>query len=322
MSAADPAESPTLEQRPPDSGQLLASLTDAPPAPEIARLLAPKIAEHLERAAWWPEHELRKDWKLGESSKYTIAFKGRDYQKLYVQFFSEPHCEAVLEVTSSQNDPDLDATAPDDVKDALTSRGFRPGGGRAGFLRSVRVESAEGCQALAEEIVGLMTDGLAWDPRGPINYYFSLDQCARPELVYHALSLSDLARLLRSSGLVVWELGKMTGGPGFHTVDRPRFQLLPYSETAKGSGRYRALWFTFSTRFEPERAETVLQKLGPGHAFGEMCASDDGRLSITQAVTLAGGVTEAHLRSHLQRWRWLLKRVVELGRPVEDDEDD
>ena len=38
-------------------------------------------------------------------------------------------------------------------------------------------------------------------------------------------------------------------------------------------------------------------------------------------VTLAGGVTEEHLRVQLQIWRKYLKRIVEAGREAAVDDD-
>ena len=48
----------------------------------------PLIADHLEQSAWWPDHELREGWNLGEYSLYAIGFRTAGLKGLYVRFIS------------------------------------------------------------------------------------------------------------------------------------------------------------------------------------------------------------------------------------------
>ena len=163
------AESPALERRLEDDGVLLEGIADPPPAAELAARLAAPLAEQLERAAWWPDHEERCSARLGEYAEFAIGFRCRDYKVLYVNFQSEPYADAVLEVSSSQGDPDLAATAPDAMREVLLRRGYQPGSPRAGFSRRVRVQSAEDCRTVAEAIAGLMVEGLGYDATKHVN---------------------------------------------------------------------------------------------------------------------------------------------------------
>ena len=316
--ATDP---PVLEQRPVDEGVLFEGITDTLSPAQLAARLAHRIAEHLVRAAWWPEDEARSRDRLGEFSSYSIGFKCRDFRTLYVRVESEPYCEGTLEISASEGDPDLATAAPDAMKQALLRRGFRTGGGRAGFVRPQRLQSSDDCRDAANAIAGLMTDCLSYDATRPAWFKFAEHQRAQAEPVLQSLSLGDVARLLRGEGLVVWRLDETGGKPGWRTVDHPRFEVYPFYETAPGSGKYRSLNLWFKTRFEPEGAEAVLREAGRWWARGDLRAGEDGKVMILQTVSIVGGVTEAFLRNQLRSWRAFLKYVVKTGRAAEVDDD-
>ena len=176
---------PQLDRRPLYDGILRQGSDNPPPAAEIARQLEPQIAEHLELAAWWPEHELREGWKLGDYSLYAIGFRAAAFKGLYVRFISEPHREALLEVSSSQEDPALKDAAPEHMKEALRGLGFHPGGDGAGFEKPVRVESPDDCRLLAQEMAGLITGCLGYDTTKPITFKRELKEHTQTARVFH-----------------------------------------------------------------------------------------------------------------------------------------
>ena len=312
---------PQLDRRPLYDGILRQGSDNPPPAAEIARQLEPQIAEHLELAAWWPEHELREGWKLGDYSLYAIGFRAAAFKGLYVRFISEPHREALLEVSSSQEDPALKDAAPEHMKEALRGLGFHPGGDGAGFEKPVRVESPDDCRLLAQEMAGLITGCLGYDTTKPITFKRELKEHTQTARVFHFVGMGDIARLLRSSGLVIWQID---GKPdiGYRTVDRPRFEVRPFAEVSKGAGWFRAIQFAFFVKLDPELAEEIVREVGRKFTFGAFTVRNDV-LTITHSVCIEGGVTEANLRFHLLLWRRLLDRVVEsYYRHVEEDDDD
>jgi hypothetical protein len=325
MTAASRTETGTsdspLEKRLVDEGVLFPGTQVPLPAAELASRLAKPIAEHLERAAWWPDHDDRFSDRLGEYSSYSIGFKGRDFKTLYVGFESEPYCDAVLEITSSVDDPDLATSAPEAMKAALLQRDFKPGGGRGGFTRPQVVRSPEECRDAAEAIASLLTDCLGYDPAGRVHFKFETRCRTQPQPVLSALTLGDVGRLLRSEGLVIWPL-QDPARPGFRTIDRPRFEVCPFYETSKGSGRYRALQLRFATKFEPEGGDAVRREVGRWFARGGLWTNDEGLVWILQTLVLSGGVTEDYLRHQVRAWRDFLGYVIKVGRSaeVEDDE--
>ncbi len=315
-------EPSVLERRLVDEGQLVDGATGSLSVAELANRLAERIAEHLERVAWWPDHEHRFSGRLGEFSSYSIGFKCRDFRTLYVRVETEPWREATLEISSSVEDPALAATAPEAMKEALLRRGFRAGGGRGGFLRAQRLQSAEDCRAAADAIAGLMTDCLGYDATRPVSFKFDLHQRLQSEPVLHSISVGDLARLLRADGLVIWPLRSAAGRPGFRTVDYPRFELYPYLESAGDPGSYRGLLFLFSAQFTPEAAAAAVTDFRNWYARGEIRATADGLVEIRQVVAISGGVTETFLRLQLNIWREILKYAMALGRSAAEDGDD
>ena len=86
------AEPPAAqEQRRRASDAPLHPGTDPPlAAAEIARWITPQIAERIERAAWWPGHALRENWRLGDYSVYGMTFTVPDFKALHIRFISEP----------------------------------------------------------------------------------------------------------------------------------------------------------------------------------------------------------------------------------------
>jgi len=235
------------------------------------------------------------------------------------QLISEPHREAMLEICSGTEDPDLKDAASSPLKESLRGLGFHPGGGCAGFQKPVRVESPDDCRLLAKEIAGLITGCLGYEPSGPIVFNKTFGERAEHARVFHSIRMGDIERLLRSSGLVLWQID---GRPdiGYRTVDRPRFEVRPFAEVPPGSGSYRALQFAFAMKCELEGAEEAAWEVGRKHAFG-IVSIKDGVVTITHSVLTEGGLTEANLRFHLYLWRRLLDRVVE-SYDRRSDEDD
>jgi hypothetical protein len=295
--------------------------TDPPlAAAEIARWIAPQIAEQIERAAWWPGHTLRENWKLGDYSAYALTFPAPGFKALHVRFVAEPDATSRLEVSASSDELRFRATAPDSLRAALVEAGFRPGGGRAGYCKPVLVESREDCRALAEEIAGLVTGCLGYTGRDPIKHVHAFKERTAPARVFTALTLGDIERLLQSSGLVVWSRERKDG-PGFWTAQNPRFLVAPWSETWPGSGWYRALRFRYSVPMETELAEGVIEVMCRKRSFVEMTAADD-QLRLEQCVLIEGGVTEEHLRLQLRNWRGFVATVSAICRRMEADAED
>jgi hypothetical protein len=289
-------------------------------AAEIARWIAPQIAEQVERAAWWPGHTLRENWKLGDYSAYALTFPAPGFKALHVRFVSEPDATARLEVSSSSDELRFRAAAPDSLRAALNAAGFRPGGARAGYCKPVLVESREDCQALAEEIAGLVTGCLGYTGRDPIQHGHAFMERTAPARVLTALTLADIERLLQSSGLVVWTRERKDG-PGFWTAQKPRFLVAPWSETWAGSGWYRALRFRYSVPMETELAEGIIEVMRRKRSFVDMTAADD-QLRLEQCVLVEGGVTEEHLRLQLRYWRGVVATVTAVCRRMEEDAED
>jgi hypothetical protein len=295
--------------------------TDPPlAAAEIARWIAPQIAEQIERAAWWPGHTLRENWRLGDYSVYALTFPAPGFKALHVRFVSEPDRTAMLEVSASSEELRFRAAAPDSLRAALVEAGFRPGGVRAGYSKRLLVESREDCQALAEEIAGLVTGCLGYTGREPIEQGHAFGQRTEAARVFTMLTLRDIERLLRSSKLVVYARDRKLG-PGFWTAQKPRFLVAPCSEAWPGSGWYRALRFQYSVPMETELAEGVIEVMRRKRSFVEMTAADD-QLRLEQCVLVEGGVTEEHLRLQLRNWRGFVATVSAICRRMEADAED
>jgi len=316
LQLAEPPAAPEQRRRACDAP--LHAGTDPPLAPaEIARWIAPQIAERIEHAAWWPGHPLRENWKLGDHSAYVLAFPAPGFKLLQVRFVSEPDATALLEVSAGNDEGYFHQLAPDALRAALAAAGFRPGGTRAGYVKPVLVESREDCEALAAEIAGLVTGCLGYAGREAIEQAHAFGERSKPARVFTALTLGDIERLLRSSQLVV-AARERNDGPGFWTAAQPRFLVAPFQETWPGSGWYRALRFRYTVPIETELAETVIEVMRRRRRFVEMTAAE-GRLRLEQCVLVEGGVTEEHLRLQLRNWRGFVAMATAVCRRLEAD---
>jgi hypothetical protein len=295
--------------------------TDPPLAPEaIAGWIAPQIAERLEQAVWWPEHPLAQDCRFGDYSGYAILFPAQGFNSLIVRVVSEPDTAVLVDISTGKGDPAFRSAASGALRAQLAATGFRPGGARAGYCKRVLVESREDCEKLAAEIAGLITGVLAYDGREPLQHVHRYCTRTKSAVVLTELTLGDIERLLRSSGLVVWERDRRDG-PGFRTVTQPTFVIAACQETWPGSGSYRSLRFRYWTTIETELAEHIIEVLGRRRGPIEMKTADD-RLSLEQSVIVDGGVTEEHLRTQLRRWRGFVAAVAAACRRMQAEADD
>lgn len=319
LQLAEPSAAPAQHCRASDAP--LHPGTDPPLAPaEIARWIAPQIAERIERAAWWPGHALRENWKLGDYSAYVVGFPAPGFKTLQVRFVSEPDATAVLEISAGNDEPHFRAAAPDALRAALAVAGFRPGGARAGYVKPVLVESREDCEALAREIAGLVTGCLGYTGLEPLKQTQAFCERTESARVFTSLTVRDVERLLRSSRLVVYVRAR-EDGPGFWTAEQPRFLVAPSMETLPGSGWYRALKFLYTLPLETELAETVVEVMRRRRSIAEMTALD-GQLRLEHRVLVEGGVTEEHLRLQLRNWRGFVAAAVAVARRLEADAED
>lgn len=288
-----------------------ACLQQAAPAPnELATHGVEGIAKHIEEIAWWPESARGEIWDIGDFSFYILQFE-IEGELRYVQLWSEPGENLLIEVSSGAWGPSRQPTLPPAAVTALLNRGFEVGGKARNHCKQLPpLQSAEDSQRVAREMLGLITECLGYDGQASLDYKLSLGRRTRTAQVFDRLSFDDLGRLLRSWDVIATPI-EAAKRNAYRCTTESRFVASLQIEREDAPGEYGVLTFVAHWSDHADLLASADAELRRALPFARNYIDDEGDLTLIFGVTLYGGVTAEHLRRTLELWLLGMKQVRE-----------
>ncbi len=312
---------PNLPARPErpfeDDGVLLPASPAALSPRELQARCETPVTEHLDRVCRWPPAVQGQRWQPGDYSFYVLEFPAGPEAPFFVQFWSEPGGDVIMEVSSGEANAALKPFVTEPLRRSLEDRGFAVGGGAENFRKSVGLEEAGGVAGLAHEALSILTECLGYDGRVPLSYRLYLGrpgEGAESGPLYHesglirSLDVADLeaawqlarceARRLNDVAVAVADQQAASSFIATLIVPRP-----------EQPGRFGGIQLSCYLRAPRETIESVTSEVGMSLPGARLGVDRDGDLAVLQDIVVMGGVTMENIQLQFALWRKNLARL-------------
>jgi hypothetical protein len=278
------------------------------------------LTELVRQTIEWGEDRLDLEARVGDFRFLVLDFRRDDGLLLYVQIWSSPAREIVLEVGADKLDERRGAFI-ESVSEALRSRGFDIESNAGNVRKFLPIPRSKDPARIGREMLGLLMEVLGYDGSAPLVYRMRQGTFLRAAHVIHGITRPAMQIFLR-----IW--GLETTAPGdddavllarSHGINF-RIHLMVPEESA--SDVYREVHCRAQFEIPRERVAGLLAEVN-GKAWlvkaCESAVSEKGTVGVwlSYAFNLSGGVTPNHLKNQIFEWlenvRWLW---FEWRRPV------
>jgi len=310
---------PLLPARPFEDDGVLLPASDAALSPdELRERCEDLVASHLERVCRWPPAARGENWQPGDYSFYVLEFPAGPEAPFFVQFWSEPGGEVIMEVASGEANTALKPFVTEPLRRSLAERGFTLGGEAENFRKTLGLNQAGGVEGLAREALTVLTDCLGYDGRVPLSYRLYLGRpetgSTSPGPAYHE------GPLIRSMGVedleAAWKLArcqaKRLSDVAVAVADQQAASsfvatlIVPRPEQ---SGRFGGIQLSCYLRAPRETIEAVSAEVGMSLPGARLGVDRDGDLAVLQDIIVMGGVTMENVQLQFALWRNNLARL-------------
>jgi hypothetical protein len=290
------------------------------PEATLRAIALDSLTEFVRQTTEWGEDRLDLEARVGDFRFLVLDLRRDDGLLLYVQIWSSPARETVLEVGADKLDERRGAFI-ESISEALRSRGFDIESNAGNFRKFLPVPRSKDPARIGREMLGLLTEVLRYDGKAPLVYRMRQGTFLGADHVIHGITRPALQTFLR-----VW--GLETTAPAdddamlvarSHGINF-RIHLMVPQESAPDV--YREVHCRAEFAIPRERVADLLTEVN-GKAWlvkaCESAVSEKGTRGVwlSYAFNLSGGVTPNHLKNQIFEWlekvRWLW---CEWRRPV------
>ena len=278
------------------------------------------LTEFVRQTTEWGEDRLDLEARVGDFRFLVLDFRRDDGLLLYVQIWSSPARETVLEVGADKLDERRGAFI-ESVSEALRSRGFDIESNAGNFRKFLPIPRSKDPARIGREMLGLLMEVLGYDGSAPLVYRMRQGTFLGAAHVIHGITRPALQTFLR-----VW--GLETTAPAdddavllarSHGINF-RIHLMVPQESAPDV--YWEVHCRAQFPIPRERVTDLLAEVNGKAWLVKACESavsekGTGGVWLSYAFNLSGGVTPNHLKDQIFGWlenvRWLW---FEWRRPV------
>jgi hypothetical protein len=290
------------------------------PEATIRAIAADPLTDFVRQTTFWGEDRADLEARVGDYRFLVLDFRREDGLLLYVQIWSSPARETVLEVGADKLD-ERRAAFIESISDALRSRGFDIEGSAGNFRKFLPIPRSKDPGRIGREMLGLLMEVLGYDGSAPLVYRMRQGTFLGAAHVIHGITRPALQTFLR-----VW--GLETTAPAdddamllarSHGINF-RIHLMVLQESAPDV--YWEVHCRAQFAIPRERVADLLAEVNGKAWLVKACESPvsekgTGGVWLSYAFNLSGGVTPDHLKNQIFEWlenvRWLW---FEWRRPV------
>ncbi|PWT83214.1 MAG: hypothetical protein C5B58_06900, partial [Acidobacteria bacterium] len=158
------------------------------------------LTEFVRQTTFWGEDRLDLEARVGDFRFLVLDFRRDDGLLLYVQIWSSPARETVLEVGVDKFDERRGAFI-ESVSEALRSRGFDVESSAGNFRKLLPIPRSKDPARVGREMLGLLMEVLGYDGRAPLVYRMRQGTFLGADHVVHGITRPALQTFLRVWGL-------------------------------------------------------------------------------------------------------------------------
>lgn len=278
------------------------------------------LTDLVRQTTHWGEDRLDLEARLGDFRFLVLDFRRDDGLLIYVQIWSTPAQEMILEVGADKLH-ELRNAFIESVSEPLRSRGFEVAGNAANFRKFLPIPKSQDPVRTGREMLGLLTQVLGYNGRLALTYRIRQGTFLDAAHVIHGITRPALQAFLR-----VW--GLETTAPsenGATLVARSHginFRIYLISPQESATDVYWEVHCRAQFAIPRERVADLLAEVNDKVWLVKACespvsAKGTGSVWLSYGFNLAGGVTPNHLKSQIFEWVENVRRLwSEWGRPV------
>ena len=166
---------------------------------QLCDVFLPTVAARIWAACCWPKRTVD-GWNIGDYRFVVIEVSPEPETRLYVQFWSEPGEEVLMEVCSGEWSPSSVKYVQKPQRDLLRRLGFRIGGEARNFRKELPIIKVSEAEAAARETLRILFDGFRFRGQWPLEIQVHRGSRSEQRLVYSSFTPEDFAKLLSEHG--------------------------------------------------------------------------------------------------------------------------
>jgi hypothetical protein len=278
------------------------------------------LTDLVRQTTQWGEDRQDLEARLGDFRFLVLDFRRDDGLLIYVQIWSTPAQETILEVGAGKLDELRDAFI-ESASGPLRSRGFEIGGNAGNFRKFLPVVRSTDPARIGREMLGLMTEVLGYDGSLALTYRMRQGTSLGADHVIHGITRPALQTFLRLWGLETTApsdddatLHARSHGINF------RIHLIAPQESPPDV--HWEVHCRAQFAIPRERVADLLAEVN-GKAWlvkayeAPVSEKGTGSVWLSYGFNLAGGVTPNHLKSQIFEWLENVRQLwLEWRRPV------
>ena len=150
---------------------------------QLCDVFLPTVAARIWATCCWPAR-MADGWSIGDYQFAIIEVSPEPETCLYVQFWSEPGEEVLMEVCSGEWSPGSVKYVQKPQRDLLRTLGFRIGGEARNFRKELSITKVSEAEAAARETLRILFEGFGFRGQWPLKIEVERDSRAEQRLVY------------------------------------------------------------------------------------------------------------------------------------------
>ena len=288
------------------AGILLSPLSDELGPEAFVSLLKNSLKPLVLRACSLPNGQKEREGRIGDFRFLIVEFARNGGFSAFVQIWSEPDCDVVVEVGPGEREDSALQAFCDQVSGALNKKGLHIGGGARNFRMAVPVRDEDAADRLAADMADLLVHDLAYDGNTEVAYHIVQSSHLWPSHVTQEMSLEALTVLLNA-----WGLNAIISADQPDCVDIQGAEITFLAQLAAPvRGRAGSFWevhllgqVTVSEMAAGKCLAEVNERQWLMKAFTAPArTSGDVVIRIAMGINLAGGVTQGHVKAQVLEW--------------------
>lgn len=288
-----------MEERDETRREILLEMLDEPITSLDA--LVEKCHRALSAQLWttccWPES----GWKIGDYNFLVASVKPDADTCLYVQFWSEPGEEVLLEVGSGEWNPGAIRYIGPAERKALELRGYTLAGEARNYTKELDVDSPKDAEAAALEVLQVMFDVFGYRGQWQLEVERHRGQRADADFVHTSVTPEDFAKIAARAG---WK-GTVT-----YSEDSPvvamrqgrRAFLASMDWPVEEQNLYALVTLQAEQTLKQPVSDATISRVNSTMRLVKVCRTSDRAVRVQMPLMLGGGVTEEWLAQSLQHW--------------------
>jgi hypothetical protein len=272
------------------------------------------VAARIWETCCWPDR-MADGWKIGDFRFVVFSVSPDAETDLYVQLWSEPREQVLMEVCSGEWSPGSIRYVLEPQRRFLRSLGYEKGGKAKNFARLVDVRNAREAEDVAREALRIFFDAFGYRGQWPLEIRCERGERAEQRPVFAAITSEDLAKLLTDQNYTAI----------VPDVDDTELVLLKRGRrrfTARLDGRlpgenvYRAVILDKTLPRPRKLTDANVAALGNEIAGLSVRVHEGGDLRLSMLMLLDGGVTEEWMLRFVDYYLACVRRAERLVRQL------